>query len=338
MSTKQQSRLRRDRLFALFDMAKRSGAQFSPISLVDEYIVNRRAAIFLKHDVHGVFLSELIQFARDESKRNIFGTYLFMTPDYPLAQPHYSFEEQCEAMQRIGELGHEIGLHIDPFFLIQNHHSPLSQTLSDIIRLFERRSISIKIGNIHGNSSLKHLDANGFETSFDLFDEMARQPDFPDLKNVPFPTAQIIRDNRVSLKRLGFAFWCDGVIWSDKYGFVLTDYLTDNEMGKKSLLKLFVRHDETGRFKTTNEGRKRSLLRLFFRRDAIGQYKLADSFSAICSNFSEAAQLIPMVNNSRGPLKPGVFSYSFNSSHVEHVFKELGKYPTLMLIHPQHYL
>jgi hypothetical protein len=134
LSTNHQSRLRRERLFALFDVAKQSGAQFSPISLVNEHVVNRRAAIFLKHDVHGLSLPELIRFARNESKRNIFGTYLFMTPDYPLTQPHYSFEEQCEAMQRIGELGHEVGLHIDPFFLIQSHHSPLGQILSDIIR------------------------------------------------------------------------------------------------------------------------------------------------------------------------------------------------------------
>jgi hypothetical protein len=168
----------REYLFHAYKIVIDSGAIFSPISKIDSMIENFSASFFIKHDIHGMNLDRLIRFAEDEKKVGVTSTYFFMVPKHPLTVKHYGMEEQLEAMLAIKSMGHEIGIHIDPFFLIHHNKNKLEIILKDILFLFRKNGIQIECGNMHGNSSFKGLDNNGFGTSFDLFDEIARQPDF----------------------------------------------------------------------------------------------------------------------------------------------------------------
>jgi hypothetical protein len=113
---------------------------------------------------------------------------------------------------------------------------------------FAAHGVEFRIGNMHGNSAHKHPDRNGYGTSFDLFSEIARQPDYPDLSAVPEESAKIIRFNRISLAEHGFSHWGDMPVWSAKLGFVVTNFMTDNRMGRDETYELIVQSETLGAY------------------------------------------------------------------------------------------
>lgn len=239
------ARKRQKRLFELFHSIISAKCLIAPVGAVDEKIDRRTSAFFLKHDVHDLSLDNLLDFAREEINLGVRATYLFMPRNHPRTQKAYTYDEQIRAMHQIKDMGHELGLHIDPYFQMHQKNAVLEKVLDDIMADFRRNGIELKVGNMHGNSQFKHSDVNGFGTSFDLFEEIGRQPDFPALDAVPAQSAEIIRENRVSLVESGFSHWADMPMWSAGLGFVGTNFLSDNNLGKKGSLEIVMREATT---------------------------------------------------------------------------------------------
>lgn len=240
--------IRQERLFEMFQMAQDFGVSFAKISDVDQLVAERKAALLLKHDIHGLNLDRLVEFAEREKKMGISGTYYFMPSDHPVTVKHFDIVAQFDAMRAISALGHELGLHIDPYFQIHQKEQPLDDILRRILDDFATGGVGITNANMHGNSRHKHLDKNNYGTSFDLFAEIGRQQDYPALKDVPEESAVLIRANRVQLKDFGITHWGDMPIWSAKNGFVLTNFMTDNQLGKKGTIELMIRRETSGAY------------------------------------------------------------------------------------------
>ena len=61
----------------------RSDARFAHLTAIDQFVANRQAGIFLKHDVHDLDVDRLAAFARREADLGITGSYFFMPQDHP---------------------------------------------------------------------------------------------------------------------------------------------------------------------------------------------------------------------------------------------------------------
>ena len=242
------ARARADALFDVLAHIRSSDIPIVPLTEVDRYIAARKPAVFLKHDVHDVDLGGLTAFARREVDAGIKGSYFFMVPGHPRTRGEYGFGAQASAMREIQELGHEVGIHIDPYFMVHERGASLAECLQEVIEAFSREGVECRIGNMHGNSKHKHKDLSGYGTSFDLFSELGRQSDFPTLSNVPDETARIIRSNRVSIADHGFTHWGDMPMWSARNGFVGMNFLTDNSVGKTGEMRVVLRPETSGSY------------------------------------------------------------------------------------------
>lgn len=238
----------REALLDLLERWGRSDADFAHLTAIDRHVSERKPGIFLKHDVHDLDLDRLVTFAGREEKLGIAGTYFFMPPDHPRTRKAYGFADQVRAMKAVQASGHELGLHIDPYFLIVEENRSLKDVLTGMLARFAEHGVTFKVGNMHGNSRHKHPDLDGYGTSFDLFDEVGRQQDYPDLSRVPAESAAIIRANRTSLAGLGFTHWADMPVWSAANGFVATNFLTDNRFGKDGTYELIVDEQTRGAY------------------------------------------------------------------------------------------
>ncbi len=269
----------------------------------------------LKHDVHGLPLESLLDLARCEREIGIAGSYFFMAPDHPLTRPFYEFSEQARGMRAIEAMGHEIGIHVDPFFLM--HLSGLSTevVMSLIIKRFADEGLTAKLGNLHGNSKFKMPDRNGYSTAFDLFEEIGRQPDYPQLANVPPETAALIRANRSSLVGLGLNHWSDGLaIWSRRHGHIVTNYITDNWLEKDGSLLFGIHGGALGRY--------------LFIRSSPDDYRRPDELQHVAASCTNGEIRLFPLGSTRRPL---------DDRDCDCWFSELAAHPTQILLHPQHY-
>jgi hypothetical protein len=105
-------------------------------------------------------------------------------------------------------------------------------------------------------------------------------------------------------------------IWSGESNFIVTNFITDNRVGKKSEIEFLVLPQ------------------------TIGQYKLADSQPPGSYTPSKARQLIPLddARSAKLELSPGISVLPFDSPEVTRAFRDLNNNPVLFLVHPQHYL
>lgn len=307
--------VRCSRLFDLLRVALDGGARFARVTEVDQLVADQSAAIILKHDIHAVPLAELERFATQQAELGILGSYFFMAPDHPLTAPAYSFADQCQSMRTIETLGHEVGLHIDPFFLIDTLAQPLAIVLEQTIEAFAEQGIVVRCGNMHGNSKYKMLDRSGFGTSFDLFAELGRQPDYPTLADVPAETASLIRANRLRLADFGITHWADMPLWSAQHGYVVTNYITDNQLARRDAIEVNTREH------------------------TLGGYQLADRQPPGSRTPSEPREFVPCKSPAaRSELPTGSFTVDFDSDELEDWLRRLSGHPTLFLVHPQHYV
>ncbi len=228
-------------LLKLFLTFKEFGYEFCPLTQLDSYISKNEYPIFIRHDIHDLNLNALLNFAEKEVELNIYGSYFFMPPEHPRTKSAYGFNEQVEAMTAIQEMGHEIGIHVDPYFLIHQKQQSLSLIIETLLSTFAKHGIDVKVGTMHGNSRFKHLDKNGFGTSFDLFEELSRQPDYPRLTALEEDSREIIINHRVSLNKMKFSHWGDQPMWSARNNAVATNYLSDNRLGKQGTFEILIR-------------------------------------------------------------------------------------------------
>jgi len=298
---------RQDMLFNLFDRLRANGAPIVPVSAVDDAVDSCRPATLLKHDVHDVDLDAMISLAERENAEEILGTYLFMPEGHPRTRRRYNFEQQLDAARAILSLGHDVGLHIDPFFQIQDSEQNLYTRMTRIKDSFSSHGILLRIGNMHGNSRFKHPDVDGYGTSFDLFAEIERQPDYPDLSRLLPESAALIRANRLSLRDLGFTHWADLPVWSARHGIVASNFLSDNRLGTDGTLELLIRDPTAGAWYLSP-------------RAVPGSRELAEGGRRI-----EVAQAIRPVSGRFRPYDPG----------LESVLP--WAVPILFLVHPEFY-
>lgn len=299
-------------LFNLFEKGVTRGVEFAPLTEIDRFVENRVAGMFLKHDVHDVELDRLIVFAEREAALDIRGTYFFMTPEHPRTRGTYNFADQIRAMKAVRDLGHELGLHIDPYYQMREQRLPLDEVLRGLRRNFDGHGIEVRIGNMHGNSVHKHPDLDGFGTSFDLFEELTRQRDFPGLARVPEQTAELIRANRVRLTDHGYDYWGDMPLWSARQGIVATNFLTDNRFGTHGTVEALVRPETTGAYYVSAHA-------------VPGSRNLAEGGRSVPAHNAATASVAAPVSGHFAPDAP----------EIEALFSQAT--PLLMLVHPEFY-
>lgn len=306
---------RRHHLLELFSQARQRGVRFARISEVDQLVAERTAAWFLKHDVHGLRLESLLEFAQAEKDIGVFATYLFMDGNHPVTQRHYTFDAQVQAMRRIQAMGHEVGLHIDPLHLIHDRHLPLRSAIVEIFNRFAAEGISFNIGNAHGNTKFNIRDRNGHSSLFEFFEELGRQRDFPVLANLGDEAATLVRSNRVSITDLGFVYWADMPMWSHRNRYIVTHYLSDNMLDKQGTLKVATLPDTVGRYKLLDWHPPTARLAAPVRE------------VVACEPSDDAAPSMPI----------GAFNVAFDGPECRDWFSRLAGQPVLVLIHPEHY-
>lgn len=307
-------RQRREGLFGLLNKAQNSGSEFLPVKQIGNCLEEGCGAIFLKHDIHGLNLDSLIDFAQEEAGSGIHGTYFFMAPNHPDTLPYYDFSAQAEAMKSIQALGHEIGLHLDPYFLMQHHQQSLDKVLQDCLSAFRDLGLNVQSMNMHGNTGHKHRDKNGYGTSFELFEEIARQPDFPMLEAMHADSAEMVRQNRIRLRDHGISFWADMPIWSAEYGYVVTNFISDNGLGKSGQYELLT-HEETA-----------------------NQYAISRYQPPGARNRTQPDRIVACESKS-GLDRFGNWKLAFQSAELERLFDTTPfiLQPAQILLHPQFY-
>ncbi|WP_164710194.1 hypothetical protein [Euzebya pacifica] len=227
-------------LLGLLDDLKRTGTDFVVASMLDDYVIQGRACWLLKHDVHALPLQSAVDLARREADMEVPTTWLFMVRDDPLTRKSYSADAQVEAMLAVQELGHQVGLHVDPYHWVSWSGRRLEDLLCDELEGLRAAGLDLTVGTTHGNAAHRHSDMDGYGSAFDLFKELGRQPDFPVLGRLQPSSAALIRENRVSLRRHGFTHWVDMPAWSQHHGFVVTNYVSDNRVGLEGTVEVLV--------------------------------------------------------------------------------------------------
>lgn len=309
MSTPQASQ---KTLFTLFASIQEHGGAFRAVADVNTSIKAAESAVILKHDIHDLSLDQLVRLAEKEQECGIRGTWLFMPSGHPRTCQAYDFKAQGKAMRAIEACGHEIGLHIDPFYQLDAHPEySLKATIERVLGEFRDEGIKITTGNLHGNSKFKGPDNDGFGTMFEFFEEVARQPDFPSLSNVPKESAEIIRRERISLKSLGIEQWCDMPLWTATHGMVRTGFVTDNNFGRTGKVEvLFAREDDNAW--------------CLLKQQPPGSRTRGPVERRISTGNAEAVDWADCV--------------SFNEANAHSIGKVAGHGPTLILIHPEFYV
>jgi hypothetical protein len=117
----------------------------------------------LKFDIHGNIRRPL-EMAKILSRHSASGLFLMM-PRHPLNEHFYDQPSTWQILREIESLGHEVGIHIDPFHLIatrQNLYTGLDAALQD----FRSRGIEVRSATLHGDSRShikeRKLQANDF--------------------------------------------------------------------------------------------------------------------------------------------------------------------------------
>lgn len=308
--------VQKNTLFQLFGKWRDQGALFSKISDIDENVGMGIPSIYLKHDVHDMCLDALIDFASKQVDLGIIGSYFFMPNGHPRTRKSYSFSEQAKAMRTVQSLGHEVGIHVDPYFLMVMYDTDLQTAIEIVISDFSNEGIEITVGNMHGNSRHNHADINGYGTSFELFDEVSRHSDFPKLSDLQCESAELVRQNRVRLSQFGIKYWADMPIWSSKLGFVRTNFLTDNQLGKKGTFEFVTCYETIEAY-------------LVCDRQPPGSRNVAAGKQVFCRDKDNEKILGPLPEKGHYDFLSSDFIKQFSSSSLLS--------PLLVLIHPEFY-
>jgi hypothetical protein len=224
--------------------ARAGGANFVPVSKIDQFLRGKKPAVFLKHDIHNVSPRKLIELAQQEADIGVFGTYFFMSFGHPRVEKFFSPDEQKIMMREIADVGHEIGAHIDALYETRQLGKSLRNAVAEQLDTFEEIVGAVSVANLHGNTAFRTTDNYGNNVVYDLFEELGRQPDYPELRHVAPDVAEYIRDNRISLHDLDLTHWGDSWIWSRDNGLIASGVLSDNWVGKEDTLQVTLNSEE----------------------------------------------------------------------------------------------
>ena len=117
----------------------------------------------LKFDIHGD-IARPVEMARILHALDVRGMFLAMHR-HALNTAWYGTEKMWDALKEIRGLGHEVGLHVDPFHLITTHND-LYDGLGAALEDFGKRGFAIRAITLHGDSrphiKARKLQANDF--------------------------------------------------------------------------------------------------------------------------------------------------------------------------------
>lgn len=108
-----------------------------------------KGAGLLKFDIHGN-MRRPVEMAKILTSLHIPGLFLMM-PRNPINEDFFGNSETWERLREIRELGHEIGLHPDVFFLIRRY-GDLYKGLEASVTEFSKRGFSIRSATVHGDT------------------------------------------------------------------------------------------------------------------------------------------------------------------------------------------
>ncbi len=124
----------------------------------------------LKFDIHADIGSAL-KMARILSRLGVPGTFLMMHR-HPLNRGFFDSAKTWDALREIAGSGSEVGIHIDPFYLIRTH-GDLYKGLKIELRRFEDEGIAIRTATSHGDTRA-HIKAHKLNAN-DFFKEERRK-------------------------------------------------------------------------------------------------------------------------------------------------------------------
>ncbi len=286
-----------------------------PVCAVDRALAERRAVWFLKHDVHAVPLEDIRELAQAEAARDLHATYFFLVPGHPASSEAYGTEELLETCRVLIALDHEVGLHLDPYFLIEWRAQPLRETIAEAAETFRSAGIPLWTANTHGNTAYRYTDQDGFGIFFEVYEELARQPDYPTLAGVDAVRREVIRRHRFGVRDLGFRWWGDVPLWSAARGFAVMHYVSDNPL------------DRRGTWDHT----------IFA--EAKGRYKLSDRQPPGARTRAEARDFVLCKNGWPGAFEEGPARFEVDPRSPAHAdaMRRLASGPAQFLLHPQFY-
>ncbi|HEX3664585.1 MAG TPA: hypothetical protein VHU23_05055 [Rhizomicrobium sp.] len=197
---------------------KNGGISFGfPEDLVDG---GPRSVAILKHDIHDN-LDRAVGMGHAENARGIHGLYFMMGP-HELNRTFYGAAHTWEQLKAIQDMGHRIGLHLDPFDALRKGglYEFIGRTIAD----FSRAGITIRYGNSHGDSKYEALGI--------------RQQDFFAESMGPLPVADrndtslVLHAGKCSLahlaKQFGIEYWVDSRVFRHGERLQRTVYVSDN--------------------------------------------------------------------------------------------------------------
>jgi len=170
----------------------------------------------LKHDLHHD-LDSAVRMAEGEQRLGIVASY-FMMHRHPVNEGYFDRPATWRELRRIQAMGHEIGLHVDGFLLIETY-GDLAAAIVAEMRRFSNEGAVVRGGNTHGNT--KYYQSLNFEPT-NFYAELTEENHCIDPRwNAHY--------GRYSLRALGFAYWADPIIWyADGRPGAATYYISDN--------------------------------------------------------------------------------------------------------------
>jgi hypothetical protein len=124
----------------------------------------------LRFDVHGN-IERPLRVAEALAALGMHGVFLTMHR-HPVNAAIYDESATWDALKKIAELGHEVGLHFDPFYLIRAH-GDLYAGLAAALGEFANRGFDIQSTSVHGDTRT-HIKACGLQAN-DFFAEGFRR-------------------------------------------------------------------------------------------------------------------------------------------------------------------
>ncbi|HTT98551.1 MAG TPA: hypothetical protein VMF58_10915 [Rhizomicrobium sp.] len=167
--TPRADRFRQDELAKLIATLGTAGVSFLPVDQFAERLKGAPGAFGLvKLDIHHS-IRRALEVGRLLKQQNVHGLYLMMHR-HALSADYYDAPYTWEVLRELAGMGHEIGLHLDPFHMIREY-GDLYKGTAEALADMRGRGLNIRAATLHGDTAV-HLRARKL-FAFDFFEEMA---------------------------------------------------------------------------------------------------------------------------------------------------------------------
>jgi len=164
-------------LVALFAAMKEANIEAVPVDRFAKLLSrpaimmgNRRRAVgLLRFDIHGN-IERPLKVAQDLHALDMHGLFLMMHR-HTVNESIYARDATWDSLKMMADMGHEIGLHFDPFYLIRAH-GDLYAGIGAAVDELTGRGITIRAASVHGDTR-PHIKECGLQAN-DFFMEEFR--------------------------------------------------------------------------------------------------------------------------------------------------------------------